>query len=109
MFDERGLFLLVTATGSKLWRFKYMFDGREKLLSFGSFPDVPLRMARDKRDEASADALGRGTHGPQREGAGGTRGACRYIRADRAMSTREMNSRRELELVKLLVDATASD
>src|SRR5450631_1491563 len=52
MFDERGLFLLVTATGSKLWRFKYRFDGREKLLSFGSFPDVPLRIARDKRDEA---------------------------------------------------------
>jgi integrase len=52
MFDERGLFLLVTATGSKLWRFKYRFDGREKLLSFGSFPDVPLRVARDKRDEA---------------------------------------------------------
>jgi Arm DNA-binding domain len=46
------LFLLVTATGSKLWRFKYRFDGREKLLSFGSFPDVPLRVARDKRDEA---------------------------------------------------------
>jgi hypothetical protein len=52
MFDERGLFLLVTATGSKLRRFKYWFDGREKLLSFGSFPDVPLRVARDKRDEA---------------------------------------------------------
>jgi hypothetical protein len=52
MFDERGLFLLVTPTGSKLWRFKYMFDGREKLLSFGSFPDVPLRVASDKRDEA---------------------------------------------------------
>jgi integrase len=52
MFDERVLFLLVTATGSKLWRFKYRFDGREKLLSFGSFPDVPLRVARDKRDEA---------------------------------------------------------
>jgi integrase len=52
MFDERGLFLLVTPTGSKLWRFKYMFEGREKLLSFGNFPDVPLRVARDKRDEA---------------------------------------------------------
>jgi hypothetical protein len=52
MFDERGLFLLVATTGSKLWRFKYTFDGREKLLSFGSFPDVPLRVARDKRDEA---------------------------------------------------------
>jgi integrase len=52
MFDERGLFLLVTTTGSKLWRFKYTFEGREKLLSFGNFPDVPLRVARDKRDEA---------------------------------------------------------
>jgi Arm DNA-binding domain len=36
--DGGGLFLLVTANGSKLWRMKYRFDGREKLLSFGAYP-----------------------------------------------------------------------
>lgn len=52
LFDERGLFLLVTPTGSKYWRFKYRFDGKEKLLAFGTYPDVNLSMARDKREEA---------------------------------------------------------
>lgn len=50
--DEKGLFLLVSPTGGKLWRMKYRFDGKEKLLSFGSYPDVPLSRAREKRDEA---------------------------------------------------------
>ena len=52
MFDERGLFLLVTATGSKGWRFRYRFAGREKLISLGVYPDVSLKMAREKRDAA---------------------------------------------------------
>ena len=34
--DERGLYLLVTPSGGKLWRMKYRFDGKEKLISFGS-------------------------------------------------------------------------
>jgi hypothetical protein len=38
--------------GSRWWRFKYRFDGREKLLSFGIYPDVPLRLARDRRGQA---------------------------------------------------------
>jgi integrase len=59
--DERGLYLLVNPNGSKLWRFKYRFEGREKLLSFGSYPDVPLatpkgssklKGARELRDDA---------------------------------------------------------
>ncbi len=51
--DDRGLFLLVVPSGGKLWRMKYRFAGKEKLLSFGSYPDVPLVRAREKRDEAS--------------------------------------------------------
>jgi len=51
-FDERGLYLHVTATGSRLWRFKYRFAGAEKLLSLGAYPDVSLKRAREKRDEA---------------------------------------------------------
>ena len=52
LFDEKGLFLLVTPSGGKWWRFKYRFGGKEKLLSFGTYPDVSLKEARDKREEA---------------------------------------------------------
>lgn len=75
LYDERGLYLEVRATAegktSKWWRFKYRFDGKEKLLSLGTYPDVPLagrwideakrergdrsgylKGARDLRDEA---------------------------------------------------------
>ncbi len=50
--DERALYLLVNPNGSRLWRFKYRIGGREKLLSFGGYPDVSLKQARDWRDEA---------------------------------------------------------
>jgi integrase len=52
MFDERGLFLLVTPAGGKWWRLKYRFDGKEKLLSLGTYPDVSLKEARERRDSA---------------------------------------------------------
>lgn len=52
LFDERGLFLLVKPNGARLWRFKYAHAGREKLISLGEFRDVPLKRAREKRDEA---------------------------------------------------------
>jgi Arm DNA-binding domain len=50
--DERGLFLLVTPAGGKLWRLKYRIDNKEKLLTFGAYPDVSLADAREARDEA---------------------------------------------------------
>ncbi|HKY89501.1 MAG TPA: Arm DNA-binding domain-containing protein [Nevskiaceae bacterium] len=49
---ELGLFLLVNPNGTRLWRFSYTFEGWEKLLALGVYPDVPLQMARDRRDEA---------------------------------------------------------
>jgi integrase len=52
LFDGGGLFLLVTRAGSKLWRLKYRFDGKEKLLSFGSYPEVSLTKARAQKGEA---------------------------------------------------------
>lgn len=52
MFDENGLFLIVTPSGGKWWRFKYRFGGKEKLLSFGTYPEVSLKESREKRDEA---------------------------------------------------------
>lgn len=50
--DEKGLFLLIAPSGGKRWRMKYRFGGKEKLLAFGTYPDVPLIRAREKRDEA---------------------------------------------------------
>lgn len=52
LFDERGLFLLVTPTGGKWWRLKYRIEGKEKLLSLGTYPDVSLKDARTRRDDA---------------------------------------------------------
>jgi integrase len=52
LFDERGLFLLVTPTGGRLWRLKYHMHDREKLISLGAYPDVTLKGARDRRDAA---------------------------------------------------------
>jgi integrase len=47
--DSEGLFLLVQPNGSKLWRMKYRFGGKEKLLSFGAYPDLGISAAREKR------------------------------------------------------------
>lgn len=66
LYDEKGLFLQVTPNGGKWWRLKYQFGGKEKLLSLGTYPEVPLagrwqdpetksnwlEGARDRRDKA---------------------------------------------------------
>ena len=52
--DEKGLYLLVSPTGSKLWRLKFRVNGKEKKLSFGAYPDVTLKDARRLRDDARA-------------------------------------------------------
>jgi len=50
--DAAGLFLAVSPAGGKWWRLKYRHGGKEKLLSLGTYPEVPLARAREKRDEA---------------------------------------------------------
>ncbi len=50
--DELGLYLEVFPNGSKLWRFKYRFTGKEKRLALGAFPEVSLAEARELRDRA---------------------------------------------------------
>lgn len=62
LFDGKGLFLIIQPQktfpdgkpkpASKWWRFKYTFNGKPGLLSFGTYPEVSLAQARDKRDEA---------------------------------------------------------
>jgi integrase len=51
LYDERGLYLLVSQDGGRWWRFRYVLGGKEKLLSLGTYPDVTLKRAREKRDE----------------------------------------------------------
>ena len=50
--DGQGLYLEVMPNGSKLWRLKYSYAGKEKRLAFGAYPTVPLQLARRRRDEA---------------------------------------------------------
>lgn len=52
LFDAHGLFLLLQPSGGKLWRLKYRYAGAEKKLSIGRYPDVGLKEARRRRDEA---------------------------------------------------------
>lgn len=52
LFDGFGLYLEVTPAGSKLWRQKYRFAGKEKRLAHGSYPTVTLAEARERREEA---------------------------------------------------------
>lgn len=52
--DFGGLYVYVTAKGSKLWRLKYRFQGKEGKLSFGAYPDLSLKEARALKDEAKA-------------------------------------------------------
>jgi hypothetical protein len=52
IFDGGGLFLLVTPSGGKLWHFKYRFEGKEKKLSLGSYPEISLTDARQRREDA---------------------------------------------------------
>ncbi|MDD4338228.1 MAG: integrase arm-type DNA-binding domain-containing protein [Syntrophales bacterium] len=52
LFDGGGLFLLITPQGGRYWRFKYRFGGKEKLLSFGTYPEISLLDARQRRDAA---------------------------------------------------------
>lgn len=52
LFDGGGLYLEISPAGGKWWRWKYRFAGKEKRLSFGTYPDTGLADARDKRDAA---------------------------------------------------------
>ena len=86
LFDERGLYLEIAPTGGKWWRLKYRFDSKEKRLSLGVYPDVSLKDARDRRDEARkllADGIDPSEH----------RKAHKSARANRAANSFEIVAR----------------
>jgi integrase len=58
--DGHGLYLWVTPAGGKLWRWKYRFDGKEKLMALGKYPEIPLAQARE-RHAAARVLLANGT------------------------------------------------
>jgi integrase len=65
MGDAAGLYLEVSPTGGKWWRLKYRFGGKEKRLSLGTYPDVSLQKARERRESARkllADGVDPGEH-----------------------------------------------
>lgn len=96
MFDERGLFLIVTPAGGKWWRLRYKFDNKEKLLSLGVYPDVGLKEARERREAARkllADDIDPGEH----------RKAKKAARVERAANSFEVICREWLEHKKSTV------
>lgn len=66
--DGRGLCLLVQPNGSKWWRFRYSWQGAERMLSLGTYPDTPLSEARNRR-EAARQSIDQGVDpGAERRG-----------------------------------------
>jgi integrase len=52
LYDEGGMYLEISPAGGKWWRLKYRFAGKEKRLALGVYPEVALKEARAKRDDA---------------------------------------------------------
>jgi integrase len=97
LFDGGGLYLEVSQSGGKWWRFKYRFGGKEKRLSLGVYPEVPLAGrndkktgwidgARDRRDKAR-QLLAEGIDPSE------NRRAIKSARADRAANSFEVVAR----------------
>lgn len=120
--DSAGLYLQVTPTGGKRWRFKYRFGGLEKGLSLGVYPDVSLLEARKSRDRFRAmlkDGVDPGEH-VRMERAARMAEAARQIAATRfslddegALSFRLGNrclvlTRDETSTLRIFLDATRS-
>ena len=57
--DSQGLYLTVSTSGAKLWYFRYRFGGKENRLAFGPYPQTTLAEAREKRDAARNEQIGR--------------------------------------------------
>lgn len=58
LYRGKGLYTLVTPDDRRWWRFRYRFQGREKTLSLGVFPEVGIAEAEDRRDDFRRDLRG---------------------------------------------------
>jgi integrase len=81
LFDGGGLFLQVTPAGGKWWRLKYRCGGKEKLLSLGTYPDVSLKKARERRGEAREQLADGLDPGEARKAQRATRGSANSFEA----------------------------
>ena len=84
--DERGLYLLLKPNGSRWWRFDYRYGGKRKTLSMGVYPDVSLKDARNRRDEARKLLASDADPGENRK-------AVRATKMDRAANSFEVVTR----------------
>lgn len=50
--DGRGLYLLITPAGACFWRLRFRHTGRESMISLGAYPDVSLKVARERREDS---------------------------------------------------------
>ena len=91
--DAGGLYLLLTPAGSRLWRMKYRFAGKEKLLALGAYPTVSLKDARERRDEARKKLAAGYDPGEARK-------AEKATAKDRAANSFEVIAREWFELTK---------
>jgi hypothetical protein len=74
--DSGGQYLWATPSGGKLWRWSYRHEGKQKVMTFGRYPDVPLALARERHCGARAASVRRGLHGATKGGE--DRGAGRH-------------------------------
>lgn len=105
LWDAGGLYLEVSPAGSKLWRFKYRYDRREKRLSFGKYPDVTLKDAREKRDDARrllANDIDPGEHKKGVKAARLERAANNFEAVAREWYERMMSDKAESHRVKVI-------
>ena len=105
LYDEGGLFLIVKPSGGKLWRLKYRHMGKEQQLSVGVFPDVGLKDARKRRDDARAQ-IARGlspAFEKKREAAAASVSAANTFKA----VADELIAKREQEGLKAITTAKA--
>lgn len=104
--DGGGLYLLLNPNGSKWWRFKYRYGGKEKLLSLGTYPDTCLADAREKRDAARkqlAAGVDPGAHRKAEKAAGEERAANSFEVVAREWHTKQSKSWVELHASRILL------
>ena len=72
LFDGRGLYVEISPSGGRWWRFKYRINGKEKRLSLGVYPDVSLKAARDRLNDVRRQLAAGSDPAEERKGSAAT-------------------------------------